>query len=277
VAKVDPTSLVLNRLLAGLEQPITDAENAALRSAVTALPKNALVTTIAIDAFALRPALESALIFRLFAKAHPEQVNAHLYASSNLAAVMRSIFAAEPTLVKDFLARMEIDPEKDLTGVRFDAPIQSLEVKKVDGEKAQLELAITLRGDADPRALTIDRTADRAWTFAFGGEKQRPLAELDLAALADLKKHLEARAEGGARDPLLNLLRSNVAERSGGLLKEAVQEIDRLHREKRNARLEHLRQIDEALRMLLGSSSVGETDKSAIDEMAAGLYPREKD
>jgi hypothetical protein len=273
MAKIDQTSPMLSRLLAGLAQPISKEENALLGRVMTALPKDALVTTAAIDALALPAALESALIFRLFAKANPNQVNAHLYASKSLAGVMRSLLDAEPALVQQFLQRMEIDPEKDLTGVRFDAPIRSAEVKNVDGESGRVELAVLFRGYPAPMSLRIER----GWSYALGAEKKKALGDLDLTALADLKKHLEARAEGGSRDALLNVLRGNVGERTGGLLKEAVQEIERLHREKRNARLDHLTRVDEALRMLLGAASVGETDKSAIDAIAAGIDPRGKD
>lgn len=260
---------LIGRVLEGLEGRIDPAQADVVRQAVAGLPRDAFVTTAAIDALGLPDALEATLIFELLLRAHPDEVKSQAYAATTLAGVFQAVMDASPAVVDGFFDRLLLDGEQDDLGDPLPARVRAIDnaVTDVEARTVTLDVALHRKGTVELTLRAPERD-DGPWTYQLdGGDKQR-LAELDLDSLDDLGRHLATRAEGGAKDPLLNLLRGTADAKQGGLLSEAVSVLERLHSTKRDARFEHLAAIDAALREHLGPHAVGVADKQKIDAIA---------
>lgn len=269
-------------MIDGLAQPIAKEAAQAVHATVRALPPGALVTQEAISSLGLSPGVEAALVFQLLAQRYPEQVKGAVYSAQTLSGVLVNVLggASEgdrqrvssepPAFVAQFLDRLlTTQPEVEGSGTSLGARRAKLE--GYDAQAGTVKLILD-RADGDSLRLTLERGPAGYIQYRAGKAKPRPLSELDIPTLGLLAGTLHAHTAGGAKDPLLGLLRRSAEEQGAGVLKDLAEGVNGAFKEKEQARLKELDRVAGILKVGLKAHAVGVMDKAEVDTLAEKIF-----
>lgn len=272
----------LLRLVDGLSQPIAQEAAQAVHATVRSLPAGALVTQEAISSLGLSPGVEAALVFQLLAQRYPQQVKGAVYSAQTLSGVLVAVLggaseadrqrvsAAPPAFVAQFLDRLlTANPEVEGSGTSLGARRAKLE--GYDAQAGTVSLRLD-RAEGDSLRLILERGPSGYIQYRTGKARPRPLSELDIATLGLLAATLHAHTAGGAKDPLLGLLRRSAEEQGAGVLKDLAEGVNAAFKEKEQARLSELDRVSRTLELGLKAYAVGPMDKAELDTLAEKIF-----
>lgn len=269
-------------LIDGLAQPIAKEAAQAVHATVRSLPPGALVTQEAIASLGLAPGVEAALVFQLLAQRYPEEVKGAVYSAQTLSGVLLAVLggasdadrqrvsSAPPAFVAQFLDRLlTTQPEAEGSGVNLGA--RQARFEGYDAQAGTVSLLLD-RAEGGPLRLTLDRGPAGYIQYRAGKSKPRPLSELDIPTLGLLAGTLHAHTAGGAKDPLLGLLRRSAEEQGAGVLKDLADGVSGAFKEKEQARLKELDRVAGTLALGLEAYAVGPMDKADLDTLAEKIF-----
>ncbi len=267
------------QLLVDLEEQVLPEQAKALKTAVDALPADALVTTSTIDALGLPANVRANFFLLLLKRAYPEQVRAQRGAAANMAELFKALLAggkAEvewdklPVYLDDFAQRVAAaDAKTARTGKLSLGDVSKWKVELAEQAAGKVGLSIQHAQGKDDLVLERpDARATDAWTVTW--QKQRfPLGHLDIPSLDGLVGKLVPHAARGTADPMLKLLREERDKKGGGALDGLIAAAEKWRDKKQAARDKQLAEVDAALRQVLAPYvRVGRAPDDAVKKIA---------
>jgi hypothetical protein len=268
----------LRRVADGLETAPTKEQAQAVRAAVNALPKDAVLTGAALDRLGVDEGLRAAVTFQLLAKRYPSELGSKARLSTSISEVLMDLAGGDldqieegddqvPEFLAEFIADLESTDERlGKTGVAVLAGEHSdHQLESVD--KTTQSIAISAKIGRKRERAELTRGAE-GWTVSADDERH-PLSDVDLGSLKTMRELLlPMSAKARDADPLMAVHLEALEQDEGGLYPDLLARLEEAIQAKEVARNAHLEQIDAALRKHLGAYRVGQAPQADVNAMA---------